>query len=839
MNLWLNRIVNGAILAAAFLAPLLFLPVTPDPLFIKVVLVQVAAVVAIAAWLLEVIVSKRLRFTSTPLNALFLLVALIMVIALLGSLDPWGSFWGPDPTGEKVASVLSFLVLAFLAQATFDRRDVIRAARALMSSFALLGLFTLTAVVAGQWLTLPAWLAVNPVGTGRALGGALAVGLAMSTALALSSFGAGGRRFIPRGLALVAGAAAVLLFASLVFLRFRTVWVGVAGAMLLLLAFYFTRARRREGGGAEYPFSYSAAGAVFVLLIAALAFSFAPLPLASRIYQPPADVSPSFFATLAIAGRSLRADPLTGVGPANFALAYDRFRDVAINATPFWAVRFSHGFSFLATLPSTIGPIGALVFLALPLLAAFLCIRGLWRAPENDPLLLAAGAGIFMAAYFWFLAPGNFTSSFLLFLAVGLSGALLKEPPPVEAPAAVGAGAPGGAALRDRLAAWRRRPRWRVAERTISLDSPAAAFVVSLVAVFAAAMSLVAFWSIGSYYAAEVYLRRADLVLTQFGNVDSAQVFTDRAASLHPLSDRYHRARAQVARVAVERIIAQAAIRPAEDLSLAFRQEFTAGVRAAERAIALAPYDRENRIALAQLYEAVVPFLAGADLAALDAYERARADDPVDPLLLLAEARVRLAVADVSQVRAVQARPGQPQKDLFQARAAALAAARQALESSLGLKPDLASAHFLLAQAAIREDNLEQAISSAEATARLAPGDIGVAFQLGFLYYRADRLEEAQAAFERALLLNENYSNARYFLGLIYDRRGERDGALSQFEKIAALNPDNEEVKRIIANLRRGRPALEGIVPPAQAPEERKEAPVRENESRGRSVPER
>ena len=104
-----------------------------------------------------------------------------------------------------------------------------------------------------------------------------------------------------------------------------------------------------------------------------------------------------------------------------------------------------------------------------------------------------------------------------------------------------------------------------------------------------------------------------------------------------------------------------------------------------------------------------------------------------------------------------------------------------------------------------------------------------MAFQLGFLYYRNDDLSRAEREFVRAVALNDNYSNARYFLGLIYDRRGERDAALAQFQKIADLNPGNEEVLRIVANLKAGRRALEAIVPPGTAPEKRREAPVKES----------
>jgi len=69
--------------------------------------------------------------------------------------------------------------------------------------------------------------------------------------------------------------------------------------------------------------------------------------------------------------------------------------------------------------------------------------------------------------------------------------------------------------------------------------------------------------------------------------------------------------------------------------------------------------------------------------------------------------------------------------------------------------------------------------------------------------------------------LDKNYSNARYFLGLIYDKEENKEKAIEQFTKIAELNPDNEEVKKILTNLREGKSALEGIAV-NQAPIEEK-----------------
>ncbi|MDP3727252.1 MAG: tetratricopeptide repeat protein, partial [bacterium] len=214
--------------------------------------------------------------------------------------------------------------------------------------------------------------------------------------------------------------------------------------------------------------------------------------------------------------------------------------------------------------------------------------------------------------------------------------------------------------------------------------------------------------------------------------------------------------------------------------------------------------------------ESVIPFIPGADRAAADSYERAAVGDPLDPMLPFLRARAWMAAADVAALQA-GARSGGERERWDALRQEALALASGALEQALGFKPNFADAHFLSAQAYLRQGNVADAIRKVEETALFAPADIGVAFQLGFLYYRSGEFLNAEREFGRAIAIDDGYANARYFLGLIYDRKGERARALAEFKKIESSNPGNEEVLRIIANLSSGRSALDGILSPPEA----------------------
>lgn len=826
-SVWLLRIAKSAILLAVFVAPLLYLPVAQDALFIKVVVVEVLAVVATTAWLLNILVVKRIDYKRNPLNAAFLILALVLVLASILSRSPWASFWGPDITGEKTASILSFIVIAFIAAATFGRKDVERAGRFLLFSLTILGILSLLSVAATKFVwQLPSWVSFNPIGTLNALAYVLAAGFVFSAVLVFSRKTSAGRELLSLWTGRLALFSSVVLLAAIAFIGFSFMWVGVALAMVSLIAFNFVKSWHTADGKKEFALSNIWMGVAFLVLVLGLFLTFRTTPLMSNIFQPPAEVLPSFAATLDIGKKVMAEKPLTGFGPANFKLAYNLYRDPALNNTVFWTARFNHGFSLATTLLSTVGLLGSVAFILFILTALWIPGRALLKSRESEPFGWAFMASSIFVAAMLFIYPSSFTGLFLLFISLGMLGAIFGESAGEFATAAAGASFAGANNSASS------RPSWlSITPRSIKIDSPAVNFAVSLVIVFVSAFSLVAVYSLIAQETAEYYFSKAGMVLNLYGNTDSAKIFLDKAIGYNPTDGDYYQGKAQLAFVIVNRIIAQVAAGTSENLSGKFRDELTQGVNAAQKATVINPYNPQNWFVLGQLYESVLPvlpYLPGADKPAVDAYERARQDDPMNPVYSLASARVYLTVGDILTLQINQTSSGEDRSRLEQNRAEIWKKAKEALGETIKLKGDFAEAHYLLAQVSIRENNLSEAIRNTENTARLAPGDIGVAFQLGVLYYRANDIDKAKSEFDRAVAINDNYSNARYFLGLIWDRKGDKDAALSQFQKIFALNPNNEEVKRIIANLESGKHALEGIVPPAPAPENRKEAPIKE-----------
>jgi len=198
--------------------------------------------------------------------------------------------------------------------------------------------------------------------------------------------------------------------------------------------------------------------------------------------------------------------------------------------------------------------------------------------------------------------------------------------------------------------------------------------------------------------------------------------------------------------------------------------------------------------------------IEGAGDLSLLSYQKATQLEPTSPFAFGERGRVYILIAQELS-----------QKGQDQLRRENLDLAVKNLKAAIELKSDYAPAHYLLAVVYDQQGKEDEAISRLEETKKIAPQDTGISFQLGMLYWRKEEWDKAQKEFEATMELNPNYSNARYMLGLVYDKKGEKNKAKEQFEKVVQLNPENQEVKKILENLNKGLPALEGIIP-AQPP---------------------
>lgn len=114
------------------------------------------------------------------------------------------------------------------------------------------------------------------------------------------------------------------------------------------------------------------------------------------------------------------------------------------------------------------------------------------------------------------------------------------------------------------------------------------------------------------------------------------------------------------------------------------------------------------------------------------------------------------------------------------------------------------------------------AINSYNKAIELESANPYYATQKGYVYFKTKEWQKSVDEFVKALELKPDQANTMYFLGLAYDKVGQKEKAIEQIKKVVQMNPNLEEAKKVLDNLKSGRPALQGIVqevpvePPSQ-----------------------
>lgn len=500
------------------------------------------------------------------------------------------------------------------------------------------------------------------------------------------------------------------------------------------------------------------------LLIFILFFLVFPVSLV----QSPTKVLPSQRMTFNIAKGVLTKNPFFGIGPANFIFGYSRFKPIDINQTAFWNIRFRGGASeFFDKLITT----GILGILALLFLFGIFLWSGLKYLKEkvtskkrdkNWLLFLAIFSIFFSLIFAQFLYPANFSLVFSFWFLSGIFAAFFSK------------------------------------TKIRNPKIPSLVLITFLVLISLLVIGL-SFASLRNYIAEARYFR--GLKAWEDGQIEEAIYYLKGAINLNSGLDRYWR---DLSKIYLAKLNKQGL--SSEEIGGLINDILSYSRKAAE----ISPKNVANWDLRGSVYENLIGLAGGAGDLALKNFKKASELDPQNPYFPTEIGKVYLKKADIFSKKA------EPEKV-----AENLTQAQDNFQKSLALKSDYAPAHFQIAMVYLRQGKTKEAIEKLESTKSIAPFDVGLAFQLGLLYYNNNQLNKAKSEFERAISIDENYSNARYFLGLIYDQQGDKEKAIEQFEKIEKLNPGNFQVKKILSNLRKGLPALEGIQP-AEEPIEKK-----------------
>jgi tetratricopeptide (TPR) repeat protein len=339
---------------------------------------------------------------------------------------------------------------------------------------------------------------------------------------------------------------------------------------------------------------------------------------------------------------------------------------------------------------------------------------------------------------------------------------------------------------------------------------------VSLILSFVFVIIIVGFISLifldGQKYAAAALYNKALASDAQGAKVEDLIDKLNRVTNLDPSRDLYHRNLSVALFALLNQKVSEKGIQNlSEDDRANISNLYFAAEEQARAAINLNPNNPDNLVQLAQINQNVIGSKDGADEAALASYRSAIKASPRDPALYYQMGQVYLTMTDLEIAKNAGQQQGKQANTMPDKAKEDLALAKQNFEKAVELKGNFIQAQFMIAITLERLGEIDQAIAKLEESQKMNPRDPGISFQLGVLYYQEEKFDKSRDQLESTVKIVENYSNARYFLGLAYDKLGDKKKALEQFQKVSDLNPDNQDVKKIIANLEAGKRALDGL----------------------------
>jgi len=755
-----NRIVRWLVYATAVLVPLAYLPWTSSPLEANKQLILVVLMsVALVTWLLGAVVSGRLTIRTTPVDKGVYAVALATVVATVVSVARAKSVFGLSASSSSsLLTVLALAAFYFLAvNVLHDRGRGLRQVFAASAALALIGgLLNLFGVSVLPGVTSRAF---NTVGSLNALGIVAAVMLPV-----FAKLGSRGRASV-----FLSVAGVVLSVLTLAVLNWWVLWVVALVGMLAMIAFdslnvtqlaedYGGRRNRFALSRFVIPMTVIVVGA-FLLLV-----GFSPDSLRSGI---PVEVAPSYQLTWQVVTGVMGDNLLTGWGPENFSLAFDRFgaRDLANSRLASWKFFDGAGEIF-----STVVHTGAIGLLALVLLVWCL-VQVVARFGAAISESVTRGDGAAFAA----------ESSGTLAAAVALGAAVFLYPFSL----ALAFGGTILLALAGLIVAGDRQRTVDIEERPLYSLTASMGFIVGLIVV------LTGIYFTSVRYLADVRYARAAAMKTP----EDAMTGLVRAIDLNPSNDQYLRDASQLALALLRSEVAKKdddAQRPQRIQNLV-----ASSIQLAQRAAQVAPKESLNWENLGLVYQAMTGLVDNVEQLAQDAFAKAGELRPGDPTFDNRTGQMWLARADLIRQVARGSTAAQLQEQYTQS----LTRAEESFKKAIEKAPAFGLAIYNLGAVYDRQGKVDDAISQLERIAPYNANEPTLMFELGLLYIRDNRLDAATGAMRRAVLLAPQYANARWYLALLLEESGDRAGALEQLKEIQKSNADNEALKEKIAQL--------------------------------------
>ena len=758
---WWSKIGRWSLLSLIFLLPFFFLPWTLWPTqFNKEILSILLISVSLICWLGKSISQGKVTFIKLKYNWFIGLFLFLLLIPTIFSVQWMKSLTGGFILPDSYLSFLLFGLVFFLAGAFFSKRDKALISYALSGSLLIVSLLVAGQILGKFYLIFRNWLHLNFFGSVIGLNIYLSIGLVAILGLILI-----GR--IAKWKKVLLSIFSLLILFELIVINYYLSWLILAIALIVWISYSLAVRDKR--------YHLDRLGLILAVIVLTISISFLifKFSLPSKWVVFPAEVTPSWHSMINIAhnvwqGRSY----LVGSGLSTFNYDYTLYRPTSIIQSQFWNVSFNQGLSVISTILSTGGLVGLLAWLFLIL---GIILLNLYLLKKKNKLFVEFFVGSIIFLLIIFLCPADFT---ILTLSFFLAGIFLAT-------------------------AFNKK-------EIILTQSPQRAMFSFLTMFLIIIAILVGDYWVGCKYTAAVYAQKGVNLLSE-KKTDLAISKLSRAINLDSSCSQYYVVLDQALWQKIPQELKNSKNQSSKKQAESLIQQ---SILSSKKATQIDSHNVNNWINLGNNYRNLIGLINNADEFSIDAYHRAIALDPANPIILIDLTQAYLSSADVIQ-REIQTISKQAKaktkknyqkivQQLKSSRQKRLSSAEKSINQVLKLRPNYLDADYLLVQVKIKQGKIKQAISQLKQINKRLPSDANILYQLGQLYYSQKNLELAQKNFEQAIKINPKFSNARYLLGLIYKQQGNKKAALEQFEKVLKFNPNNAEIKKLIQGLEKG-----------------------------------
>ncbi|MFA6272231.1 MAG: tetratricopeptide repeat protein [Patescibacteria group bacterium] len=739
----MDKVIHYCLYLVVFLLPLIFFPNTDTILeFPKLFIFGVLVIVAAAAWLVGVIIEKKVVYRHSLLNMLVLAFGFLYLLATLFSVDRFTSFLGNGLSHGSLTSVLLGVVFYFLiVNSVRDTNEVWTLVRGFLFSGLLVLIFNL-AQLFGVHIFSYEFSQNNAF---NLIANSVSIFSVYLVILSVFAFGflVKSEKRIDRILSEVV---MVLAFATLFFLDSSLGWYLFIAGMFLWLVFLSMQSKKLKTIWIIIP---------TVLLVIAIGFLFFNTASISAVV-PPKDVKLDLQTAWNITKTGGMQMFLFGSGPETFLYDFTKYRPVEFNNSLLWQLRFDRSYNELFQLFATVGFFATVLFAGLFLWSIVKIGKRVLSAkqPDDSWIYLATVTVAFLVLFLSVFLHHFSSITYLLFwILLGLCGNIVSTKTK------------------------------KIDFQKSSLSNFAFSILFALLMV--GSVSFIYFGT--RLLVSEHNFAKAETIANDTSKSGIVSQYLEKSVEQAPWNAQYRLSLAE-----------QYVVASSLDENSTKVAQFLADAKSAvDYAVKKSP---KNVIIIersAEIYRVINNLNGPVSVAdVFDTYTDAITLDSNNAYLIYNVANVYYASAQtLGQSDTITPEIEEEINNL-------LASAEQDARKAMDLKENYWEAKLIFAKILKMQEKTQEAVDVLTGSVSLNPYNLALREELGKDLIDLNELDQAKEQFQIIISLQPDHANAHFWLAVVYETKGEKESAISELEKVLETNPDNEMILNKISTLK-------------------------------------